>query len=224
MLIRVGNLYKIYEEGHQSEVTALRGISLDMAHGEFVALMGPSGSGKSTLSNIIGCLDRPSKGTCFLEGVDTCQLSDADLSVIRNRKIGFIFQGFNLVSSLSAIKNVELPLLYARQKKEIRTKVATDLLESLGLAHRLHHLPTELSGGEQQRVAIARALSMNPSLLVADEPTGNLDSQSGLEVMKIFKQLNQKGTTILMVTHDPQIASCVRRIVRFKDGQIDSDR
>jgi putative ABC transport system ATP-binding protein len=184
--------------------------------------MGPSGSGKSTLSNIIGCLDRPSRGTYFLEEVDTGRLSDADLSVIRNQKIGFVFQGFNLVPSLSAIKNVELPLLYARQKKEMRVKVAADLLESLGLAHRLHHLPTELSGGEQQRVAIARALSMKPSLLLADEPTGNLDSQSGFEVMKIFKQLNQQGTTILMVTHDPQIASYAQWIGRVEDGQIDA--
>lgn len=222
MQIKIRNLCKKYGKD-ASEVAALRGVSLEIERGEFVALMGPSGSGKSTLSNIVGCLDRASDGTYHFEETDTGGLSDSELSVIRNQKIGFVFQGFNLISSLNAVQNVELPLLYAREKKEIRNRKAVDLLRSLGLSHRLYHLPTQLSGGEQQRVAIARALSMNPSLLVADEPTGNLDSQSGFEVMKIFKELNLLNTTILMVTHDPQIAALAHRVVRFKDGRIESD-
>jgi putative ABC transport system ATP-binding protein len=224
-VISVRDLTKTYAVG-EIEVRALRGISLDISRGEFVALTGPSGSGKSTFMHLAGCLDRPTSGAYELNGRDVSRLSKRDLALVRNREIGFVFQGFNLLTRTSAIENVELPMLYGTPvpAKE-RHRRATAALEAVGLGSRLDHHPNQLSGGQQQRVAIARALVNNPSLLLADEPTGNLDSRTSIEVMGIFQRLNtEKGITIVLVTHEPDIAEYATRIVGFRDGRVRLDR
>ncbi|HWP41716.1 MAG TPA: ABC transporter ATP-binding protein [Blastocatellia bacterium] len=206
------------------DIHALHGISLDIHRGEFVAIMGASGSGKSTTMNIIGCLDRPTRGQYFLDGQDVSKLSKDELADIRNRKIGFVFQGFNLLSRTSALENVELPMLYLGLKHSERIKRAKEALEIVGLADRMGNLPNQLSGGQQQRVAIARALVNQPSIILADEPTGNLDSRTAIEVMSVFQQLNaERNITIALVTHEPDIAQYSRRVVVFKDGRIRRD-
>ncbi len=219
-MIELQNITKIYRMG-KVEVPALRGVTLNVQQGEMLALVGASGSGKSTLMNIIGFLDKPTEGRYFLEGVDVSRLNDNQLAEMRNKKIGFVFQTFNLLPRASALSNVELPLVYggSRQKR----KQATEALERVGLARRASHKPTELSGGEQQRVAIARALVNNPSLILADEPTGNLDSGATTEIISIFCRLNQEGITIVLVTHEMDVAAQAQRIVRLLDGQVVSD-
>lgn len=221
-LIEIRNLYKIYQMG-DTELQALKGVDLKIDNGEFVAIMGASGSGKSTLMNIIGCLDRPTEGDYFLEGLDIKSKTEDELSYIRNQKIGFVFQSFNLIPRNSALKNVELPMIYAQKGSEERRRTATLLLEKVGLGDRLHHMPNELSGGQRQRVAIARALTNNPPIVLADEPTGNLDSKSSVEIMEIFRELNKEGKSVIIVTHEPDIAEFTDRIVTFRDGQILSD-
>lgn len=221
-LIEIQDLYKIYQMG-DTELQALRGVSLEIDNGEFVAIMGASGSGKSTLMNIIGCLDRPTKGDYFLEGLDIKSKTEDELSYIRNQKIGFVFQSFNLIPRNSALKNVELPMIYAQKSSDERRRIATALLEKVGLGERLYHMPNELSGGQRQRVAIARALTNNPPIVLADEPTGNLDSKSSVEIMGIFRELNKEGKSVIIVTHEPDIAEFTDRIVTFRDGQIVSD-
>ena len=222
MLIRLENLYKIYHPGPQ-EVRALDSVSLSVEAGEFVAIVGHSGSGKSTLMNMLGCLDTPTSGAYFLEGRDVSRLRDDELSEIRNVQIGFIFQGFNLIPGLDALENVELPLLYRGIGKSQRRQLAMDALRRVGLAERLHHRPAEMSGGQQQRVAIARAIAAHPPLLLADEPTGNLDTRSGREVMDILWDLHAEGRTIILITHDEGIASSAQRIVRIQDGKVLED-
>ena len=221
--IRIEHLVKTYTLG-EVEVHALRGVSVDVQNGEFVAIMGASGSGKSTFMNILGCLDKPSKGTYVLEGIDVSKLSRDELAHIRNQKIGFVFQGFNLLSRTSAIENAELPLLYSSVSTKDRHQRALHALEMVGLADRMHHYPNQLSGGQQQRVAIARALVNDPSIVLADEPTGNLDSRTSVEVMDIFQQLNEKGITIILVTHEADIAQFAKRHIVFRDGKIKSDK
>jgi putative ABC transport system ATP-binding protein len=222
-LIRLEDISKVYRMG-DVQVHALRGVSLSIDEGEFVAIMGPSGSGKSTLMNVIGCLDQPSGGNYWLDGTDVGRLNDNQLASIRNRKIGFVFQTFNLLARTTAFQNVTLPLIYAGIGSRERRDRARSALEAVGLGDRLHHRPNELSGGQQQRVAIARALVTEPAIILADEPTGNLDSRSGEEIMRIFHQLNaERGITVLFVTHDPDIAAETRRIVRIHDGLIHSD-
>lgn len=221
-MIRIENLSKVYKNG-KIEVTALENISFTIMPGEFVAIMGASGSGKSTLMNILGCLDRSTSGEYFLDDVDISSLKDNDLASIRNIKIGFVFQAFNLLPKLTALENVELPMIYAGFKYKERKEKAMIALEKVGLSDRIYHRPNELSGGQKQRVAIARALVNSPSILLADEPTGNLDSTSSEEIMGIFQSLNGEGVTIVMVTHESDIAKHTKRIVMFRDGKIISD-
>jgi putative ABC transport system ATP-binding protein len=222
MLIRAANLCKTYRMG-TTEVRALAAVDLDVGHGEFVALMGPSGSGKSTLMHLLGCLDRPTDGRYQLDGIPVESLSDFELSRLRNHKIGFVFQAFNLISQHNVLENVELPLVYGGVPKKVRRERSLEILEQVGLGHKLRHKPTELSGGEAQRVAIARALGIDPPLLLADEPTGNLDTQTGDEIMKLFSALHRRGTTIVMVTHNEAIAARAGRIIEMKDGRIIGD-
>lgn len=222
-LIRLENLVKIYDTG-AIRVLGLKKINLTIRRGEFVAIMGQSGSGKSTLMNILGCLDRPTMGHYYLDGVDIASLSSDELSAIRNRKIGFVFQSFNLISRTSALKNVELPMTYARKSKKERRERAIELLERVGLGQRVGHMPNELSGGQRQRVAIARALANEPPLILADEPTGNLDTAASVEIMELFSRLHEEGATVVVVTHEEDIAEFTGRIIRFRDGQIISDQ
>ena len=221
-VIRVENVRRIYDLG-ETKVAALRGVSMEIGRGEFVAIMGASGSGKSTFMNLLGCLDRPTSGHYFLEGVDVAQMTKQELARIRNRRIGFVFQGFNLLSRTTALENVELPTLYARIGKEERFQRAVQSLNMVGLGERLGHFPSQLSGGQQQRVAIARALVNQPSILLADEPTGNLDSRTSVEIMDIFQRLNDSGLTIVLVTHEPDIAQFAKRNIVFRDGLVQKD-
>jgi len=221
-LIRTRGLEKIYRLG-DSEVHALAGVSIDIAEGEFVAVMGPSGSGKSTFMNLVGCLDRPTRGAYALGGEDVSTLDTDALASARNRNIGFVFQNFNLLARTPAIENVELPLIYAGVPAAERTARASEMLARVGLAERLRHLPSQLSGGQQQRVAIARALVTRPLLILADEPTGALDSHTSLELMALFQELNRGGMTVVIVTHEPDIARFAGRVLRFLDGRVVSD-
>ena len=222
-LIQVQDLVKVYHLG-EVEVEALRGVTLSIKRGEFVAIMGASGSGKSTFMNILGFLDQPTRGQYLLDGINGGHLSRDELADIRNQKIGFVFQGFNLLARTSALENVELPLIYAKVTTSKRIALAQKALSTVGLAGREHHHPSQLSGGEQQRVAIARALVNEPSILLADEPTGNLDSRTSMEIMDIFQRLNRDlGITIIMITHEPDIASFAKRNIHFKDGRVVDD-
>ena len=222
MMIRIENLNKIYKTG-SVEVHALKDVNIEVAYGEFVAVMGHSGSGKSTLMNILGCLDRPTSGKYFLDGIDIDKQSPDELSLIRNKKIGFVFQAFNLIPRTNVLRNVELPMIYAKVKSKQRREKALELLDKVGLSDRVNHMPNELSGGQKQRVAIARALANNPPIILADEPTGNLDTNASEEIMKIFKNLNREGTSIIVVTHEPEVAKYADRIIVFKDGCIIED-
>lgn len=221
-MIKVDKLSKLYKTG-TIEVAALKEVSFEVNEGEFVAIIGPSGSGKSTLMNMIGCLDIPTSGEYVLDGINTSTLNDNQLAEIRNRKIGFIFQGFNLLPKLNALENVELPLIYRGVTAKEREDESRKALELVGLSERIHHKPSQLSGGQQQRVAIARALAGNPPVLLADEPTGNLDSKSGKEVLDTLIDLNKSGTTIVLITHDMNVASKAKRIIQIMDGQICKD-
>jgi putative ABC transport system ATP-binding protein len=223
MLIDVRDLVKIYRIG-KVEVNALRGIDLHIDHNEYVAIMGPSGSGKSTLMNILGCLDTPTSGTYLFAGNRVSDMDDDQLAEIRNREIGFVFQTFNLLPRANALHNVELPLIYSGVPGRIRRQKAAEALEKVGLADRMNHKPSELSGGQRQRVAIARALVNNPSIILADEPTGNLDTKTGEEIMQIFRTLHEQGNTIILVTHERYIAEHANRIIRLRDGLIESDQ
>ena len=220
--IRLRDIKKIYKMGGQ-ELAALNGINLDIKREEFAALMGPSGSGKSTLMNILGCLDRPTVGSYELEGKEVAHLSDDELAVMRNKHIGFVFQNFNLLSRISSLENVALPLVYAGVGASERRKRAQQVLEAVGLGDRAEHLPNELSGGQRQRVAIARALVNNPEIIMADEPTGNLDTKSTKEIMEIFQEMHGRGKTIILVTHEPEIAVCANRQLLVRDGVITRD-
>ena len=222
-LIELRDVYKIYGEGLESEVRALDGVSLDIEKGEFVAVVGQSGSGKSTMMNVLGCLDIPTRGTYRLDGVDVRELSDKELSRIRNKQIGFIFQQYNLIQNLTVLENVELPLIYQGIDPIDRRELARQALARVGLADRAQHKPTQMSGGQQQRVAIARAISTRPPIIMADEPTGALDSRTGHEVLGFLQQLNKEGSTVILITHDNGIAATARRIVRIADGKIIED-
>lgn len=221
-LIDVRNVYKIYNPG-ENEVRALDGVSLTIEEGEFVAIIGQSGSGKSTLMNMLGLLDTCTSGEYYMDGIDISHMSDDELSEVRNKKIGFIFQGFNLISSLTAKGNVELPLVYRGMKRSEREKLSAKALEMVGLEKRMYHRPAQMSGGQQQRVAIARAIAAKPPLILADEPTGNLDSRSGKDVMKIIHHLHSEGRTIILITHDNGIAAEAQRVIRIQDGKIIDD-
>jgi len=221
-LVEVHDLRKNYQLG-ETEVHALRGVSVRIKPGDFVAIMGASGSGKSTFMNILGCLDKPTSGRYLLEGTDVAALSKKELARIRNQKIGFVFQGFNLLGRTTALENTELPMLYSRTNKNDRERRAREALAQVGLADRADHFPSQLSGGQQQRVAVARALVNQPRMLLADEPTGNLDSRTSVEVMEIFQKLNTDGLTIILVTHEPDIAQFAKREIVFRDGQIKRD-
>jgi len=221
-VIAVRNLTKTYAMG-AVEVRALRGVSLVVERGDFVAIMGASGSGKSTLMNILGCLDAPTTGHYELDGVDVRALDETELAFVRNRKIGFVFQSYNLIPRTSAVANVELPLMYGGMKRTERRRIALLALEAVGLGDRVDHLPSELSGGQQQRVAVARALATRPAMILADEPTGNLDSESTREVLEIFARLNQRGRTVVLITHEDDVAAYARRFIRLRDGLVVSD-
>lgn len=221
-LIDARNLYKIYNPG-ENEVHALDGVSLTIDRGEFVAIIGQSGSGKSTFMNMLGLLDSPTSGEYYLDGKEVSKLTDNELSEIRNKEIGFIFQGFNLIPSLTAVGNVELPLIYRGMPAAQRHELSDAALERVGIGHRKNHRPAEMSGGQQQRVAIARAVAARPPIILADEPTGNLDTHSGEEVMRILKELNNEGRTVILITHDNSIAAQAKRIIRIQDGRIVSD-
>ena len=222
-LIELRNVYKIYSEGLESEVRALDGVSLEVERGEFVAVVGQSGSGKSTMMNVLGCLDIPTRGDYFLDGVDVRELSDKELSRIRNKQIGFIFQQYTLIQNLTVLENVELPLIYQGIDPIDRRELAMEALGRVGLADRAQHRPTQMSGGQQQRVAIARAISTHPPIIMADEPTGALDSRTGHEVLGFLQQLNKEGSTVILITHDNGIAATARRVVRIADGKIIED-
>lgn len=222
-MIEISNMYKTYKMG-SNEINALNDVSISIKKHEFVAITGPSGSGKSTLMNMLGCLDTPTSGTYFLDGSEIEKLNDDQLADIRNLKIGFIFQGFNLLMKLTALENVELPLIYRGMSAKERHEKSKAALESVGLGERIYHKPNELSGGQQQRVAIARALVSNPPIILADEPTGNLDSKSGVEIMALLKELHKNGNTIILITHDNNIALQAERIIRIQDGEVFEDR
>jgi putative ABC transport system ATP-binding protein len=221
-IIELKEIKKIYQMGSQ-EVRALNGVSLTIRKNEYVAIMGPSGSGKSTMMNVIGCLDTPTSGDYILNGTNVSHLTDDELAVVRNREIGFVFQTFNLLPRSNCLANVELPLIYAGIKSSERKEMAAEALRKVGLGDRMDHRPNELSGGQRQRVAIARALVNRPSILLADEPTGNLDSKTGIEIMNLFEELYRQGNTIILVTHETDIASHARRVVQLKDGLVESD-
>jgi putative ABC transport system ATP-binding protein len=218
-MIRTEHLTKIYRMG-DTEVYALNDVNLEIKEGEFVAVIGPSGSGKSTLLNMIGCLDKPTSGSVYIDNVNTATLNENQLAEIRRKKIGFIFQQFNLVHTLNAVENVALPLFFSGIRRDLRLQKAADLLESVGLGNRVHHKPAELSGGQQQRVAIARALSNDPEVVIADEPTGNVDTETGNTIMDVLQGLNKEGRTIIVVTHDPEIAARATRTQRMRDGKL----
>jgi putative ABC transport system ATP-binding protein len=221
-LIETRELWKTYQMGTE-EVHALRGVSISIERGEYVAIMGPSGSGKSTLMNLIGCLDTPTKGSYLLNEKQVSQMNDDELARIRNEEIGFVFQTFNLLPRATALHNVELPLIYAGVSAKVRHERATQSLEKVELKDRMKHRPNELSGGQRQRVAIARALVNNPSILLADEPTGNLDSKTGVEIMALFERLHGTGNTIILVTHEPDVAAHAHRVIHIRDGQVEKD-
>ncbi len=223
MLIHIRNLWKTYDMGQAVQVQALRGLDLDIERGEYIAIMGPSGSGKSTLMNLIGCLDTPTEGTYELNGRTVSQLTDDELAYIRNKEIGFVFQTFNLLARATALHNVELPLIYNGTLASERKKKAAQAMAAVDLTDRAHHKPNELSGGQRQRVAIARALVNSPSIILADEPTGNLDSATGAEIMQLFNRLSKQGHTIILVTHEHDIAACAERSVHLRDGKIEKD-
>jgi len=222
-LIDIKDIYKIYNPG-ENEVRALDGVSLTIDHGEFVAIVGSSGSGKSTLMNMLGLLDECTSGSYHLKGHDVSHLSDDELSEIRNKQIGFIFQGFNLIASLTAQANVELPLIYRGMRRDLRAKLAVEALARVGLENRRHHRPAEMSGGQQQRAAIARAVAARPPIILADEPTGNLDSKSGKDVMRILHELHEEGRTVILITHDNAIADEAQRVIRVHDGKVVEDK
>jgi putative ABC transport system ATP-binding protein len=221
-IIKISNIKKIYTVGNQ-EVRALNGVDLTIYKNEYVAIMGPSGSGKSTMMNILGCLDSPTSGSYILNGTDVSKMKDNDLAEVRNKEIGFIFQSFNLLPRYTALDNVALPLIYAGASKAERDQKATEALLSVDLGERMHHKPNELSGGQRQRVAVARALVNNPSIILADEPTGNLDTKTSIDIMKLFEEIHEQGNTVILVTHEEDIAKHAKRIIRLRDGIIESD-
>lgn len=221
-VIRIGDLKKFYQLGG-TQVKALNGVSLTICRNEYVAIMGPSGSGKSTLMNILGCLDTPSGGTYVLNGTDVSRMGDGQLAQVRNNEIGFVFQSFNLLPRYTSLENVALPLIYSGVPRSERERRAKDALASVGLEERMEHKPAELSGGQRQRVAVARALINNPSIILADEPTGNLDTKTSIDIMRLFEEIYRKGNTVILVTHEEDIAQHARRIIRLRDGVIESD-